>query len=82
MLADFSAIGNPDAEGEYRHYLANDVQISSVVSCRSLLSFFPVFALSPNTLFLSNANVLTLIEISTPASPILRLFLRVSSVAV
>jgi len=32
MLADFSAIGNPDAEGEYRHYLANDVQISSVVS--------------------------------------------------
>lgn len=32
MLADFSAIGNPDAEGEYRHYLANGVQISSVVS--------------------------------------------------
>ncbi|KAK9895481.1 PEBP-like protein [Cystobasidium minutum MCA 4210] len=30
MLADFSAIGNPDPEGEYRHYLANDVQISSV----------------------------------------------------
>lgn len=32
MLADFSAIGNPDPEGEYRHYLANGVQISSVVS--------------------------------------------------
>ena len=37
MLADFSAIGNVDAEGEYRHYLANDVQISSVVS------WFPTF---------------------------------------
>jgi hypothetical protein len=36
MLADFSAIGNPDAEGEYRHYLANDVMISSVVGSNTL----------------------------------------------
>ncbi|CAD6571672.1 MAG: hypothetical protein CYPHOPRED_004538 [Cyphobasidiales sp. Tagirdzhanova-0007] len=25
MLADASALGNPDAEGDYRHFLANDV---------------------------------------------------------
>ena len=29
MLADASALGNPDAQGDYRHYLANNVQAPS-----------------------------------------------------
>jgi len=41
MLADASALGNPDAEGDYRHYLANDVHAPANWTSEELI-FSPI----------------------------------------